>query len=761
VFDLLVFLVTHRDRAVDKDELQDQVWPGMVVTETALTRAVMKARKAVGDDAATQAVIKTIHGHGYRFVAPLEEPATAESSIQAPVEPSPSATEPAPTRKGRVYWITAAVVLMALLSWVMLRPTQTIGGEVRIAVLPLSNDTGNAELDWTRLGLMSFASGLIETDGQLAVVADSSVVGLADNIGWSGQLDGADSEALVNKLRRVYGATHLLAMQLEGSGETLRMNYSLLKPDGETERGTMVGEQGSDLTQGVVHAVYGSLLGRLRPQSDVPAVSDDPFINEAFARGVGLLVEGRCEDAVPLFRVVIDEQPALEQPRFRMAYCLRVLGQWQEAESILLALISEQTEQPAARPLGSSQNLLGVLYNRTGRLDEAETRYNQALQLAREIGDDDLRAQVLNNLAIMADDRSEFDLAQSLIDRAILAYRAAGREGPPGQLWSAVANLCMSRGQLVEADEYLENALAAFRDIGDQRNEAKMLNNTGYLRRLQGRLDEAEMFHLQSLEIRQRIGDRVGVGRIYNMLATVYSSRGLYDQAAESAQSAVAIARETDDRLFEATALAQLGDVERSLGEAGAARQHYLQARAIFVDIQDHMRILQADLKIARMDLRESRLDEAEQLAEAVRSEAIESGIMQAEVQATELLADVALARADFALAVSLYGESLARVRESSWRGKENTLLTKLADVHLQLGETSAAEPLIGALSRQPPNVQSLKVQAGFEYAIGNASQAVELMGQAKKMAGEHWAAASEAAYQQYRLAIQVEEESS
>ena len=80
VFDLLVYLVQHSDRAVDKDELQDAVWPGMFITETALTRAVMKARKAVGDDASRQRMIKTIHGHGYRFVAELAPAETGESA---------------------------------------------------------------------------------------------------------------------------------------------------------------------------------------------------------------------------------------------------------------------------------------------------------------------------------------------------------------------------------------------------------------------------------------------------------------------------------------------------------------------------------------------------------------------------------------------------------------------------------------------------------------------------------------------------------
>jgi len=50
-FELLLYLVRNRSRAVDKDELQDALWPRSIVTETALTRCVMKARRAVGDDA--------------------------------------------------------------------------------------------------------------------------------------------------------------------------------------------------------------------------------------------------------------------------------------------------------------------------------------------------------------------------------------------------------------------------------------------------------------------------------------------------------------------------------------------------------------------------------------------------------------------------------------------------------------------------------------------------------------------------------------
>lgn len=79
VFDLLLYLIEHRDRVVDKDELLERIWPGTVVSESALTQALRKARALVGDDGERQAVIRTVQRRGFRFVAQLadsEAPAT-------------------------------------------------------------------------------------------------------------------------------------------------------------------------------------------------------------------------------------------------------------------------------------------------------------------------------------------------------------------------------------------------------------------------------------------------------------------------------------------------------------------------------------------------------------------------------------------------------------------------------------------------------------------------------------------------------------
>jgi predicted ATPase/DNA-binding winged helix-turn-helix (wHTH) protein len=69
VFDLLNCLIEHRGEVVRKEALLDQVWGDRFVSESALTTRIKSVRQAVGDDGATQRVIRTVHGKGYEFVA--------------------------------------------------------------------------------------------------------------------------------------------------------------------------------------------------------------------------------------------------------------------------------------------------------------------------------------------------------------------------------------------------------------------------------------------------------------------------------------------------------------------------------------------------------------------------------------------------------------------------------------------------------------------------------------------------------------------
>jgi len=83
VFDLLVYLIEHRDRVVTREELLDNLWKGKVVTDAALGARLKDARKVVQDSGTKQAVIKTIHGRGYQFIADVDE-SSADHSPEKP-----------------------------------------------------------------------------------------------------------------------------------------------------------------------------------------------------------------------------------------------------------------------------------------------------------------------------------------------------------------------------------------------------------------------------------------------------------------------------------------------------------------------------------------------------------------------------------------------------------------------------------------------------------------------------------------------------
>jgi len=98
VFDLLVFLARNAQRTVTKEEIFAAIWGERIVSDAALSSQIKAARRAVGDDGAAQHTIATIHGRGFRFIAPIESEAP-------PVEPEAKPDErttPAASKKRSV-----------------------------------------------------------------------------------------------------------------------------------------------------------------------------------------------------------------------------------------------------------------------------------------------------------------------------------------------------------------------------------------------------------------------------------------------------------------------------------------------------------------------------------------------------------------------------------------------------------------------------------------------------------------------------------
>ncbi len=70
-FTVLVRLIAEHDQLVTKDQLLASAWPDTAVSEAVLTTAMREIRLAIGDTARTPRFVETVHGRGYRFIAPI------------------------------------------------------------------------------------------------------------------------------------------------------------------------------------------------------------------------------------------------------------------------------------------------------------------------------------------------------------------------------------------------------------------------------------------------------------------------------------------------------------------------------------------------------------------------------------------------------------------------------------------------------------------------------------------------------------------
>jgi TolB-like protein/Tfp pilus assembly protein PilF len=125
VFDLLVYLISNRERVASKDNLIAAVWGGRIVSESAISSKITAVRQAIGDSGEEQRMIKTLPRKGFRFVGTVQE-------VPGP-DHSPD---------GQASTVTP-------------RATPTHPDRPSIAALPFINLSGDPEQDY-------FADGMVE-----------------------------------------------------------------------------------------------------------------------------------------------------------------------------------------------------------------------------------------------------------------------------------------------------------------------------------------------------------------------------------------------------------------------------------------------------------------------------------------------------------------------------------------------------------------------------------------------------------------------
>jgi tetratricopeptide (TPR) repeat protein len=507
--------------------------------------------------------------------SPAQRPGTVREfreGLRAIVTDQRPAALPAakiPASASRPRWLMAAVLAVALgtvgLVWSIVAsrtPGPLKGRPPIVAVMPLANASGDESKDYLALGV---AENLITRLAGLPSITVLSRSAVADA--------RARTRALPT-LAAELDATYLVDGSVQQSGEQIRINLSLVRPDAsvawaDTVEGRFDGilalqtRLASALAQAVVVQLSAADRVTLAQQATTSA--------EALAsywRGKALLerrdIKGNLEAALASY----DEAIRLD-PRFADAYAARGEALWTrygDARSPEDAQAAIEANNAALRlePNRAEVRLaLAVTLAGTGQPDTAIEELHRALALRPNF--EDARIQLGRVLA-----------RQGKTDEAIAEFRKVSDQRP-----NFVAPYSAMGTSLYEAGRYREAAAAFERVTVLQPDNVIAYQQVGVAYQSLGDNDRALAFYQKALAIRP-------YPPAYSNIGAIYHERGEYAKAVEAYQQAIALrpnARETHRNL---------GDALARMGRAAEAIAAYRRA----------IRLAEGDLKVNPRDAR-------------------------------------------------------------------------------------------------------------------------------------------------------------
>lgn len=196
--ELLLLLIERRNRMVSKEELNNEIWKGRVVSEAALSGAIKSLRKLLNDDGRTQRIIKTVHRKGFRFVADvhvLSQPLDANLQAHA--------------KHGSAQQFSSARVQLA---------------KPRIIVLPFINLSADPEQEYFSDGVSTDIIAQLSRHRWLDVIARNA------SFGYKGE--NVSTELLAAELNVDY----VVEGSIQRRGERVRISAHLIDASTGTQK---------------------------------------------------------------------------------------------------------------------------------------------------------------------------------------------------------------------------------------------------------------------------------------------------------------------------------------------------------------------------------------------------------------------------------------------------------------------------------------------------------------------------------------------
>jgi tetratricopeptide (TPR) repeat protein len=308
--------------------------------------------------------------------------------------------------------------------------------------------------------------------------------------------------------------------------------------------------------------------------------------------GAALLTveEARSLRAAGEWRVLVERASALSRDALladaELAF-LYAVGCRRVGETALALELAGEVEPEArrrgdARLLAETVNLIGNALFEAGRMDDAEARFEELLELASARGDEELTARASNNLGVLANVRGRRDLALTAYQRALASYQRLGNVRGLAETHHNLGISYFDLGFDREADAHFARAgaLAETEGLRDVAGLAEM--ERARLRARQGDGELAERMAQRARDRFRAISDPTNEAQALRVTAAAARARGDDAAAGQRLEEALAIALRHEDALLRAEVQRDRGLLLRDLRGDGEAREALADAALHF-----------------------------------------------------------------------------------------------------------------------------------------------------------------------------------
>jgi len=226
------------------------------------------------------------------------------------------------------------------------------------------------------------------------------------------------------------------------------------------------------------------------------------------------------------------------------------------------------------------------LFSSRGNWTEGIATNRIALESARQVGDRQGEAWILNNLGD-ALGFTRHDEGIDCLERSLAIRREIGDRMGEAQAANNLADAYHWLGRTDEALELYRLALELNRKVGRRHGEGIALVNLGWTLLDLARAEEAIDHLLQARQAFAEIGYADGVGYALHHLGRGYLLLGRDADALECLQQALASHQATGNRRRQAATLRSLADAQSRASLTAEARESWTQAAAIFEALGD------------------------------------------------------------------------------------------------------------------------------------------------------------------------------